>query len=329
MEFTSIYEKFAFHLSSPHDDGEGKILQVLSRHALAFLERETSLKLHRLMAANHPKGWEHQPYGKTLISLTTYDSSDTALRTLSVLLNCMRDPFMPAALAERHLSCLMRIGGILLSPENTIVQVHGLDQYPFFTVQHTVQYHAMGYIDTRTDRLLAYLLEIAEGHERQQSQEKANGGAIYWQLILSLKLVLLHHTMASSTASRPGYQYAESLASLVNYVSQNKWYHAGFPHRYADYLVCTTDNKMHIEDFILACRTLSQPPLCPSELGTMDRTLCLETAVAVLQAHRREIDLSTAGTKLVEELMSEWVEDPDGALRWLALTWRKNLATRG
>ncbi|KAH7921148.1 hypothetical protein BV22DRAFT_749681 [Leucogyrophana mollusca] len=309
----SVVERFAEYIPS-------ELWEALENRAVGYLFRDTYEKLHALVAANHSKDWEREPYGKALISLTQFAIKEgVSFYALYRITNTVQDPNISDTGRERALDALLHVGYTMLAHRNMLKPITRPPGRPFATFMNLVRRHLMSARDSRIEHLLWRYLAKAEEQESRLARDRVHGGACYWRVIVSLKLLLARLAAEDCAIGETpsGKKYAGAVAAVATNVVEDGWRHANFPHQYQPFLQCA---QIPADEIIIASRELTRPPLCPSEPGPL-RSAFLEAAAAVLKANKKEIEKSAVAARALEELTNEWKGDADGALEWLAMAW--------
>lgn len=193
MPVVSSFKVFAPHLPPP----ETSLLQLLEHQALGFLFRDSCQKLRDLVNKNHPEDWKREPYGKTIVQLTSYavsDATSSGSSVMSTISDILSMPNMPHSLIDNVTSSLKYIGLTLLRPEYMLIHADMNAIVPFssFTRFVTTDLAAPSKdsLEPGIVALLSEFLTAAENYEQQKSNESLNGGACYWRVILILKVSL-------------------------------------------------------------------------------------------------------------------------------------------
>ncbi|KAH7908612.1 hypothetical protein BJ138DRAFT_1012460 [Hygrophoropsis aurantiaca] len=296
---------------------EPEVWETLAKNIVGYTSRDMCQQLRDLVAANHGKGWESSPYGRALLSLTSFaieeGFSNSGLRDL---IRVVQGIEIPHPVRQSATQALLNAGFIMLSPQNIrkpFTRRPGRPFRPFRTLLDIL----VSNNDKQTEHVLESYLMKAREHESILSKDKFRGGACYWQLIATLMLLLARYRAegcARDTLS-PGAMYAESIGGIATHISENGWYHANFPNEHRSFFKV----KLPPNEIVTASRELTRAPLCPTEAGHA-RSLFLAAAAEVLQANISDIRSSASGTRGLEELMSEWESASDGALVWLAMS---------
>ncbi|KAH7923950.1 hypothetical protein BV22DRAFT_549799 [Leucogyrophana mollusca] len=315
IPFPAVVKRFAPYV-------ESDVWKASENRAVGYLFRDRCQNLHDLVAANHPKGWESELYGKSLISLTWFAIKEgSSSPVLATMANTAQDSSISEIPRDRAIGTLLRVGFTMLSPENMLKPISHPPGRPFAPFMDFLARHMTSARDAQTERLLVCYLGKAEEHELRLSEDKVHGGACYWRLIVILKLLLARFRaeVCSPVESPSGRKYAEDVASIATILVEKGWRHANFPYQYHPFLQCA---KLPANEIIASSRELTLSPLCPSEPGAL-RSMFLEAAAALLQANKQAVKHSATATRALEGLMNEWKNASDGALAWLAVAWEE------
>ncbi|KDQ57839.1 hypothetical protein JAAARDRAFT_47658 [Jaapia argillacea MUCL 33604] len=315
-----IFIDFAPHFSH---GALATLLGILEQRILSFALQPACRSLLELADQREPSGWEQTSYGRSLTRLTAFITSNTTGGDLTAL-NALVTALLNPKLSEKHAievsAAILRVGRALLRPESMLISVN-LEGYAVpFDAFHHIFMALLPRDDVhwrqRVRPILAALLE-----EAQTLEKGKEGGFCYARSIINLKMALLPDIEFVAKTEESVAVFARSLAEISHLVVERDWYLLGFPHRFKN--LFDRGGRIPVEEITPICRALTTNPICPTEPGML-RTVCYESAVTLLRAHKRYLKDSSQSLRAVDEMILEWKAVGGGSLTWLALTWHED-----